>query len=278
MNLRRRIIDKVFVGLALLALGAAIIPLLSILIDVARRGIYSVNLDLFTQLPPLANTPGGGLGNAIQGTVILVALASGIGLPVGLASGIYVSEYGSRGWFGRTVRFLGDVLAGIPSIVTGVLVYILIVVTYHGFSATAGGVALGMMMVPIVSNTTAEALRAVPNSLREASSALGIRKWRTSLLILVNGKRAVATGCLLAVARISGESAPLLLTAGISTLWFSGFDQSTASLPIYIFYYATSPFKNWQNLAWAGALVLVAFVLAINAGVRVITRGKRTYV
>jgi phosphate transport system permease protein len=277
MNLRRVVSDKLWTGFTLIALGVAIVPLVSIIVDVAAKGISAINLDFFTQLPPLANTPGGGLANAIQGTFILVAISSLIGLPIGLFSGVYISEYGATNRYGSTVRFLGDVLAGIPSIVTGVLVYTLIVLTFQSFSVLAGGLALGTMMIPIVSNTTAEALKSVPNSIREASAALGIRKWRTSLLVMANAKKAISTASLLAIARITGETAPLILTAGISTLWFSGFNQPVASLTYYIYYFATSPFQNWQNMAWGAALLLIAIVLGINAAVRLITRGKRAY-
>jgi len=227
--------DKLWTGFTVVALGLAIVPLASILLDIAAKGVSVINLDFFTQLPPLANTPGGGMGNAIQGTLMLVALSCVIGLPIGLFSGVYISEYGSTNRYGSTVRFLGDVLAGIPSIVTGVLAYTLIVLTFRSFSVLAGGLALGTMMIPIVSNTTAEALKSVPNSIREASIALGIRKWRTSLLIMANAKKAIATASLLAIARITGETAPLILTACRSTLWFSGFDEPVGALTYYTY-------------------------------------------
>ena len=276
MRLRRVLSDRLWTAFTILALGLAIVPLGSIILDIAAKGVSAINLDFFTQLPPLANAPGGGMGNAIQGTLLLVALSSAIGLPIGLFSGVYVSEYGANR-YGSTIRFLGDVLAGIPSIVTGVLAYTLIVLTFQSFSVLAGGVALGTMMVPIVSNTTAEALKAVPNSIREASTALGIRRWRTSLLIMANAKKAIATASLLAIARITGETAPLILTAGISTLWFSGLNQPVGSLTYYIYYFGTSPYQNWQNMAWGAALILITIVLGINAAVRLITRGKKAY-
>jgi phosphate transport system permease protein len=245
-------------------------------VDVAAKGVSSISAGFFTQLPPLANEPGGGLGNAIQGTLLLVGLSCAIGLPIGLVSGIYTSEYGN-GAYGSTVRFLGDVLAGIPSIVTGVLIYTLIVLPLHGFSVAAGSVALGTITIPIVSNTSAEALKAVPNSIREASTALGARKWRATIVVVANAKRSIATACLLAIARITGETAPLILTAGISTQWFSGLNQPVASLTYYIYYFATSPFRNWQGLAWGAALLLMAIVLGINVAARVATRGIRAY-
>ncbi len=281
MRLRRVISDRLWVGFTFAAVAIAIVPLVSILADVAYQGIAAMNVDFFTMLPPPPCPPNsvctpGGLGDAIQGTVILVALSSAIGIPIGIISGIYVSEYG-KNRYGSSVRFLGDVLAGIPSIVTGVLVYLLVVVPLRGYSVTAGSIALGSMMIPIVSNTSAEALKSVPNSIREASHALGIRKWRTSLLVAAHAKRAIATASLLAVARITGETAPLLLTAATSQLWFSGFGEPIASLTFYIYFYGTSAYPNWKALAWGAALILTVIVLGINVGVRIITRGKGTY-
>jgi len=276
VNFRRRLVDRALIGLSIATVITAIVPLLSIVYDVAAKGISAINVDFFTQATPLANTPGGGMGNAIQGTLILVALSALIGLPIGLLSGVYTSEYGSN-WYGSTIRFLGDVLAGIPSIVTGILVYALIVIPLHGFSVIAGSIALGTMMIPIVSNTSSQALKAVPNSIREASTALGSRRWRTTLEVIVNAKGAIATACLLAIARITGETAPLILTSGISTNWFTGVNQPVGSLTYFIYYFAKSPFVNWQNLAWGAALILMVIVLGINVAVRIVTRGKRAY-
>jgi phosphate transport system permease protein len=279
MNPRRVILDRIRIALAFTAVAIAVVPLLGIIFDVAYKAIPSINVDFFTMLPPLACPPHsictpGGLGDAIQGTLILVALSSAIGIPIGIISGIYISEYGNRNRYGSAVRFLGDVLAGIPSIVTGVLVYILVVVPLRGFSVTAGSIALGSIMIPIVSNTSAEALKAVPNSIREASLALGVRKWRTSLLAAANAKRSIATASLLAIARVTGETAPLLLCVGTSQIWFVGFGRPVASLTWYIYYYATSPYSNWKTLAWEAAFVLIVIVMSINVGVRVLTRNK----
>jgi len=276
MRLRRLLANRFLIGLSLVAVLIAVVPLISIVYYVTAKGLPAINLNFFTQLPPLANTPGGGMGDAIQGTLLLVALSALIGIPIGLLSGVYTSEYGNN-WYGSAVRFLGDVLAGIPSIVTGILAYGLIVVPFHGFSVTAGSVALGTMMIPIVSNTSSQALKAVPNSIREASTALGSRKWRTTLEIVANAKSSIATACLLAVARITGETAPLILTAGFSNQWFSGFNLPVASLTYYVYYFATSPFANWQSLAWVAAFFLMVIVLGINVAVRVVTRGKRAY-
>lgn len=277
MRFRRVLADKLWTSFSVIALLVAVVPLAAILFEVTARGLSSMNLDFFTRLPPLSSTPGGGMANAIQGTLLLVGLSSAIGLPMGILSGVYVSEYGNNNSYGRAVRFLGDVLAGIPSITTGILVYALVVVPLQGFSVLAGSLALGTMMIPIVSNTSGEALKAVPGSIREASYSLGIRKWRTTVLVVANAKRSIATACLLAIARIAGETAPLILTSGISTQWFSGLNQPVASLPYYIYYFATSPFANWQALAWGAAFFLIVIVLGINLTVRVLTRGKRVY-
>ena len=282
MKLRRVILDKLWISFAFIAVAVAIVPLITILADVLYKGAASINIDLFTRLPPPPclgnqNCSPGGLGNAIQGSLILVALASAIGIPIGIISGIYVSEYGNN-VYTSTVSFLGDVLAGVPSIVTGILVFELVVIPLRGYSVYAGSTALGTLMIPIVSNTSSQALKAVPNSIREASHGLGVRKWRTSLLVTANAKRSIATACLLAFARITGETAPLILTSGISSLWFAGLNKPIASLTFYIFYYALSPFPNWQSLAWGAAFILIVIVLAINMGVRVLTRSKKGYV
>jgi phosphate transport system permease protein len=264
--------DKLWTGLSLVALAVAIIPLAGIIYFVTANGISVLSFTFLTSLPASPGRPGG-IANALQGTLILILLASSVGLPVGMLSAVYISEYG-RNWYGSTIRFLGDVLAGIPSIVTGILVYELIVIPFHHYSALAGGLALGIMMIPIVSNTTTEALKLVPNSIREASMALGIRKWRTAILVMANAKSGIATGSLLAIARITGETAPLLLTALGSTLGFAGFGQPIASLTVLIYDYATSPFKDWQAQAWGAAFVLMLTVLGINIFVRLATRGR----
>jgi phosphate transport system permease protein len=269
--------DKVWISLAFMSVVIAIVPLASILYFVTVKGISAMNLDFFTMLPPTPVTGAvGGLGNAIQGTLILVGLAACIGIPFGLFSGIYISEYG-RNFYGRAMRFLGDVLVGNPSIVVGILVFTLLVLPARGYSATAGAVALGIIMIPIVSIATAEALRLVPNSIREASAALGIRKWRTSLLVVANARSGVATGALLATARVMGETAPLILTASTSNLWFSGVSHPTASLTYFIFNYGTSGESNWVSLAWGAAFFLIVMIVGINLAVRLLTKGRTTY-
>lgn len=277
MRLGRVIVDRLLISLTFVAFLVALVPLLSILYDVTVNGIGQMNLDFITQLPPLANSPGGGMANAIQGTLLLVATSSAIGIPIGLLSGIYISEFGTNR-YGSTLSFLGDVLAGVPSITTGILINLLIVLTFRSYSLIAGSIALGTMMIPIVSNTTSQALKTVPSSIREASHSLGIRKWRTTFLVVANAKTGIATGSLLAIARITGETAPLILTAGISYQWFSGVNQPVGSLTYFIWYFATQPFSNWVNLAWGAALFLIIIVLGINAVVRIITRRSTSFV
>lgn len=276
MNARRRITDRVVTILAAGAVIVAVAPLASIIYFVTVNGLATISWNFLMHNPAPPGVPGGGIGNAIQGTLLLIALASCIGLPAGLMSGVYVSEYGNGG-YARIVRFLGDVLSGIPSIVTGILVYLVIVIPLHHFSALAGGVALGIIMIPIVSNTTSESLGLVPNSIREASTALGIRKWRTSILALSNARVGVATGILLAIARTTGETAPLLLTALGSTLGFTGLDQPVASMTVLIYDYATSPFRDWQAQAWGASFLLLVMILCINVIVRYMTRRRPAY-
>jgi phosphate transport system permease protein len=276
LNTGRRVLDKIWVALALVAVVAAVAPLASILYFVIVRGISQINLTFLTQLPAPPGYPGGGIANALQGTLILIALASAVGIPVGVLSGVYVSEYGAPRYAG-SVRFVADVLAGVPSIVTGVLVYLLIVIPTHSFSALAGGFALGTIMIPIVSSTTSEALKLVPSSIREASAALGILRWRTTLTVISNARAGIMTGVFLGIARTTGETAPLLLTTLGSTLWFSGVNQPTASLTLLIYDYATSASKQWQAQAWGASLILVLTVLGIDVLVRAVTKSKIRY-
>lgn len=277
MKSRRFFMDKVLISLVCVSVVIAIVPLASILYYVTVRGLPAMNLDFFTKLPPLPN-PGapGGLGNAIQGTLILVGLAACVGLPFGILSGIYVSEYG-KNFYGRTVRFLGDVLVGNPSIVVGILGYTLLFQPFHGDNLYAGVFALSIIMIPIVSVATAEALNLVPNSIREASAALGIRKWRTSLLVVSNARSGVATGALLATARVMGEAAPLILTVGFSNFWYAGPTAPVASLTYAIWYFGTSGLQNWINLAWGAAFFLIVIVIGVNLAVRLLTRRRMTY-
>jgi len=247
--------------------------LLIILIYIAFQGIGSLNLRFLIDSPrPVGE--GGGIGNAILGTVVLLVLSSVIGLPIGIAIGIYLSEFGA-GRFGSLVRFLADTLTGIPSIVTGVFVYTIVVLPMKHFSALAGGIALAVIMVPIIARTTEEMIRLVPQSLREGALAVGAPQWKATLGIVVPAAASgIATGAMLAVARISGETAPLLFTAFGSRFFSYYLDQPIGSLTVQIYNYAISPYDEWHAQAWAATLVLMTLILSINIVVRVLTRKR----
>jgi phosphate transport system permease protein len=261
-------------SLAYVALIIALIPLASILIETISRGLSATSFNLlFEEIPPLGQ-PGGGIGPAIQGTLIIVALASIIGIPIGVFSGIYLAEF-RQSYIASVARFLNDVLTNVPSIVLGIFGWALIVVVI-GWSVIAGAVALAIMMIPIVTRTTEEAIKLVPMTIREAAIALGVPRWKTTLtVVLSSAKKGIATGILLAVARISGETAPLLLTILGSRFWFSGFTQPTAALPLTIFNFSQSPFRTVDlPRAWGASLILIFMVLTINIIVRYATREK----
>jgi phosphate transport system permease protein len=230
-------------------------------------------------LPFLLETPkpvgeGGGIGNAITGTLMLLAVASAIGLPFGIAAGVYLSEYG-RGWFANAVRFVTDTLTGVPSIVVGVFIYTLIVVPMKQYSGLAGALALALIMIPIVTRTTEEMIKLVPNSLREGALALGAPQWRVTMgVVLPAAAPGIATGAMLAIARVSGETAPLLFTAFGSRFFNFYMDKPVASLTVQIYNYAISPYDEWHAQAWAATLVLMALILSINIAVRFFTRRK----
>ena len=247
--------------------------LLIILIYIAMQGISALSLNFLINDPrPVGE--GGGIRNAILGTLMLLGLSSVIGLPIGIAIGIFLSEFGS-GRFGSLVRFMVDTLTGIPSIVTGVFVYTIVVVPLKHFSALAGGLALALIMVPIVARTTEEMIRLVPHSLREGALALGAPQWRVTLGVIVPAAASgIATGAMLAIARISGETAPLLFTAFGSRFFSYYLDQPIASLTVQIYNYAISPYDEWHAQAWAATLVLMTLILAINITVRFLTRKR----
>ena len=252
----------------------ALVPLLLIFYHTISLGAGALNVDFFTKLPKPVGEPGGGLGNAIVGTLILVGLGSLLGLPVGIFAGIYLSEFG-KNKFGMTVRFMTDVLNGVPSIVTGVVAYTIVVLPAKHFSAYAGGVALGILMIPIITRTTEEMLKTVPNSYREAALALGIPQWKTTLRIIFPAALGgIVTGIMLAVARAAGETAPLLFTALNNRFWHTTLDQPIASLTVFIYNYGVSPFEDWIAQAWAGALVLILLILILSIAVRVATRQR----
>jgi len=271
---RRRVTDRVMGGVCLAAVLVAVAPLASVLGYVVLQGASALNWDFFTHLPAPVGENGGGMANAIAGTLTLIALASCVGLPVGILGGLFLAEAGD-GRLGWWIRFTADVLNGLPSIVIGVFVYALVVVPMHRFSALAGGLALGVMMIPLVVRTTEEMVRLVPSSLREASLALGIRWWVTSLRIILRTATAgVITGIMLAIARIGGETAPLLFTAFNNQFWQAGLDQPISSLTVQLFTYSIAPYDDWHRQAWAAALVLMAITLLLSVGARAAGRQR----
>jgi phosphate transport system permease protein len=268
----RRLKNAIMTSMTALCTFAAVGILLVILLYIAKQGLGSLNLTFLTDRPrPVGE--GGGIGNAIIGSLVLLGLSCAIGIPIGVATGIYLSEFGN-GRFGSLVRFLCDTLTGIPSIVTGVFVYAVFVLPMKHFSALAGGIALALIMIPIVARTTEEMIRLVPQSLREGALALGAPQWRVILGIVVPAAASgIATGAMLAVARVSGETAPLLFTAFGSRFFFDGhLDQPIASLTVQIYTYALSPYDEWHAQAWAATLVLMTLILSINLIVRFLTR------
>jgi phosphate transport system permease protein len=270
----RRAVSNAMVGLMILAVVVALLPLFFILFDLVIQGAGSLSVAFFTKMPAPAGEIGGGVAHAIVGTLIIVGAASLIGLPLGIAAGIYCAEYpGSRlTWI---TRFVADVLNGTPSIVVGVFAWTWIVATQKHFSALAGSAALAMLMVPMVLRTTEEMIKLVPNSLREAALALGYPRWRTSLSIVVRTTMpGIVTGSLLAVARISGETAPLLFTALGSQYMSLDLNQPMAALPLTVFTYATGPFEEWHRYAWAAALVLILVVFVLSVGARLAIRRR----
>jgi phosphate transport system permease protein len=264
----RRLVSNAMVGLMVVAVVVALLPLFFILLDLVVKGSGSLSLDFFTRMPAPAGETGGGVAHAIVGTLIIVGTASLIGLPIGIAAGIYCAEFpGSRlTW---VTRFVADVMNGTPSIVVGVFAWAWIVATQKHFSALAGSAALAMLMIPMVLRTTEEMIKLVPNSLREAALALGYPRWRTSLTIVMRTTLpGIVTGSLLAVARIAGETAPLLFTALGSQYMAFNLNQPMAALPLTVFTYATGPYEEWHRYAWAAALVLILVVFVLSLGAR----------
>ena len=260
--------------IALVSAVLVISPLAMVFCYLLIKGAGSVNLDFFTKLPTPVGVPGGGMANAIVGSLILLALASAVGIPVGVLGGVYLAEYGSAR-LSSVLRFLADILNGIPSITWGIVVYGLIVLRFKGFSAYAGGFALALIMIPLILRTTEEVILLVPNGYREASIALGVSRWKTIVhIVLKTASKGIITGILLALARVGGETAPLLFTAFGNRFWNHSLSQPIAALPIQIFTYAISPYEDWHRQAWAGALVLVTGVFCVNILVRILTRGR----
>ena len=251
-----------------------IAPLGLVFFHLLVNGASSVNWDFFTKLPTPVGTPGGGMVNAIVGSLELLALAATIGIPVGVLGGVYLGEYGSAR-VNSVLRFIADVLNGVPSITWGVVVYGLIVLRFKGFSAYAGGLALGLIMIPLIIRTTEEVVLLVPNGYREAALALGVSRWKTIVhVVMKTASKGIITGILLALARVGGETAPLLFTAFGNRFWNHSLSQPIAALPLQIFTYAISPYDDWHRQAWAGALVLVTGIFCVNVLVRILTRGR----
>ncbi|HEY3989757.1 MAG TPA: phosphate ABC transporter permease PstA [Acidobacteriaceae bacterium] len=271
----RRLKSGMVSGLAVLATIIVITPLVAILFDLLKQGVHSLNWDFFTKIPVPVGETGGGMENAIVGSGVILALASAIGIPVGIGAGIYLAEYAGETRMGNLVRFTADVLNGVPSIVMGIAIYALIVMPQKHFSALAGGVVLGVMMVPTVTRTTEEMLRMVPHAIREAALGLGVPAWRSVLTITLRTASAgIVTGCMLAFARVAGETAPLLFTALGNDYQSTSLNEPIAALPLQIYVYALSPYDEWHRLAWAGSLVLIALIIVSVALVRyVVSRG-----
>ena len=264
--------DKIVTGIAVLGTLIVLVPLFAILIYLIYKGASSLNVNFFTQVPKPVGESGGGMANSIVGSGIILALSSLMGIPVGIAGGVYLAEYGSGKLLGSVIRFVADVLNGVPSIVMGIAGYSLIVVHQHHFSALAGGVTLAIMMVPTVTRTTEEMLLTVPHSIREAAYGLGVPRWRMVMSIsLKTAAPGIITGCMLAFARVAGETAPLLFTAFGSQFWQKNLNQPMAALPLQIYVYALSPYDEWHRLAWAGSLVLITLIMVAVGLVRYVT-------
>ena len=270
----RKLVNQVALTLSLAAMAFGIFWLIWILWDTVRLGLGGLNWTTLTQMTPPPNEIGG-LANAIYGSFLMVAMATFVGTPIGIMAGIYLAEYDPRGWLGSLTRFVNDILLSAPSIVIGLFVYTVVVSRYKSFSGWAGAIALALIVIPVVIRTTENMLALVPSGLREAAYALGAPKWKVIASITLRAARAgVVTGVLLAVARISGETAPLLFTALNNQFWTSSMGEPMASLPVTIFKFAMSPYENWQQLAWAGVFLITVTVLGLNILARVLTRNK----
>jgi phosphate transport system permease protein len=270
----RKIKSGLASAIAFISAVLVITPLGLVFFYLVLKGASSLNWDFFTKLPAPVGVVGGGMANAIIGSLELLGLASLIGIPIGVLGGVYLAEYGSAR-INAILRFLADVLNGVPSITWGVVVYGLVVLRFKGFSAYAGGLALGLIMIPLILRTTEEVVLLVPNGYREAALALGVSRWKTILhIVMKTASRGIITGILLALARVSGETAPLLFTAFGNRFWNHSLSQPIAALPLQVFTYAISPYEDWHRQAWAGALVLVTGIFCVNVLVRILTRGR----
>ncbi len=272
---RRKIVNAVALTLAIGAMAFGLFWLLWILFETFRLGLGGLNLMVFTEMTPPPQAETGGLANAIFGSVVMAGLATLLGTPIGVMAGIYLAEYGQKTWLGSVTRFINDILLSAPSIVIGLFIYSVVVAQLKSFSGFAGVLALALIVIPVVIRTTENMLSLIPNALREAAYALGTPKWIVISSVTLKAARAgVLTGILLAIARISGETAPLLFTALSNQFWTSDLTQPMASLPVTIFKFAMSPYENWQKLAWAGVFLITIGVLALNIAARVFFRNK----
>ncbi len=271
---RRKTTNVVMLSVSFISAILTILPLILVFYYTIAKGITYLNFNFFTKLPTPVDVPGGGMVNAIVGTLILIGIGGAIGIPIGIFAGTYLAEFG-KNKFATLVRFLSDVLSGVPSIVVGIVAWTLVVVPMHGFSALAGGIALAILMIPTITRTTEEMIKLVPDSYREAGLALGIPRWKTTLrIVLKTASKGIATGVLLGLARAAGETAPLLFTALGNRFWSTNIFQPIASLTVYIYEYAKSPFKSWNDQAWTAALVLIMLISLLSLLFRIITRSK----
>ena len=271
---QRKRVNRIALALSLMAMAFGLFWLFWILFETIRLGVGGLTLDTLTQMTPPPNDAGG-LANAIYGSFLMVALATFVGTPIGIMAGIYLAEFDTKGWLAETTRFVNDILLSAPSIVIGLFVYAVVVTRFKSFSGYAGIMALALIVIPVVIRTTENMLQLVPAGLREAAYALGAPKWKVIISITMTAARAgIITGILLAVARIAGETAPLLFTALSNQFWTSSLGEPMASLPVTIFKFAMSPYENWQKLAWAGVFIITIAVLGLNILARIMTRNK----
>ena len=275
MHRKRKRLNLLALTLSLLAMSFGLVWLIWILFETVRLGIGGLALSVFTEMTPPPQADTGGLANAIFGSVMMVSLATALGTPIGILAGIYLAEYGQKTWLGSLTRFINDILLSAPSIIIGLFIYAVVVARLKSFSGFAGVLALALIVIPVVIRTTENMLALIPNALREAAYALGTPKWKVIYSVTLKAARAgVVTGVLLALARIAGETAPLLFTALSNQFWTSDLREPMASLPVTIFKFAMSPYENWQKLAWAGVFLITLGVLALNILARVLFRNK----
>lgn len=276
LHARRKRVNAVALALSLAAMAFGLFWLVWILFETVRLGLGGIALSLFTEMTPPPQAETGGLANAIFGSLVMVSLSTLLGTPIGILAGIYLAEYGQKTLLGSATRFINDILLSAPSIVIGLFIYAAVVAQVKSFSGFAGILALALIVIPVVIRTTENMLSLIPNALREAAYALGTPKWRVVLTVTLKAARAgVITGILLALARIAGETAPLLFTALSNQFWTSDLSRPMASLPVTIFKFAMSPYENWQKLAWAGVFLITFGVLMLNILARVLFRNKQ---